>query len=221
MRGVYNMRYYSTFPSAIPLLWAGYSRVTRPSATFLHKIHSEEIFSWILVRLACVRHAASVRPEPGSNSHFKKFEMTSFRLFKIFVSNLLLANWLRFLFGFLHPHTFSETLFSFQSTTSVRFNQTAFIFYQALKLLSRTFLNLFFVIRSSYSSLAWQHLNILPASSPLCKYFFHFIDFSFAQASYSSCAASLETTLLIYNTCKTNASIFLINNLSRLKTRLQ
>ena len=150
------------------------------------------------VRLACIRHAASVRPEPGSNSHFKKFEMTSFRLFKIFVSNLLLANWLRFLFGFLHPHTFSETLFSFQSTTSVRFNQTAFIFYQTLKLLSRTFLNLFFAIRSSYSSLAWRHLNMLPASSPFCKYFFHFIDFSFAQASYSSCAASLEATLLIY-----------------------
>ncbi|MGO5502079.1 hypothetical protein ACTQV8_04625, partial [Lactobacillus amylovorus] len=66
-----------------------------------------------------------------------------------------------------------------------------------------------------------RHLNMLPASSPFCKYFFHFIDFSFAQASYSSCAASLETTLLIYNTCKTNASTFLINNLSRLKTRLQ
>ena len=97
-----------------------------------------------LARLACIRHAASVRPEPGSNSHFKKFEMTSFRLFKIFVSNLLLANWLRFLFGFLHPHTFSETLFSFQSTTSVRLNQTAFIFYQTLKLLSRTFFEFVF-----------------------------------------------------------------------------
>ena len=27
----------------------------------------------ILVRLACVKHAASVHPEPGSNSHVKKF----------------------------------------------------------------------------------------------------------------------------------------------------
>ena len=26
-----------------------------------------------LVRLACVRHAASVHPEPGSNSHVKVF----------------------------------------------------------------------------------------------------------------------------------------------------
>ena len=47
---------------------AGYSRVTHPSATKLNQIHSEEIFQNSSVRLACVRHAASVRPEPGSNS---------------------------------------------------------------------------------------------------------------------------------------------------------
>ena len=62
------MRYYSTFPSAIPLLWAGYSRVTRPSATVHESFLPERINSSFLVRLACVRHAASVRPEPGSNS---------------------------------------------------------------------------------------------------------------------------------------------------------
>ena len=101
---------------------------------------------------------------------FEKFEWLLIRLFKIFVSNLLLANWLRFLFGFLHPHTFSETLFSFQSTTFVRLNQTAFIFYQTLKLLSRTFLNLFFVA----FAFAWRHLNMLPAFLSLCKYFFCF-----------------------------------------------
>ena len=62
------MRYYSTFPSAIPHLWAGYSRVTRPSAT-VHLLNLPEgIINRFLVRLACVRHAASVRPEPGSNS---------------------------------------------------------------------------------------------------------------------------------------------------------
>jgi hypothetical protein len=27
----------------------------------------------LFARLACVRHAASVRPEPGSNSQFKSF----------------------------------------------------------------------------------------------------------------------------------------------------
>ena len=70
MRIPYFMRYYSTFLWAIPLLWAGYSRVTRPSATVHLLIHPEGIIKRLLVRLACVRHAASVRPEPGSNSRY-------------------------------------------------------------------------------------------------------------------------------------------------------
>ena len=37
-----------------------FSRVTHPSATRVNKL--------TLVRLACVRHTASVHPEPGSNS---------------------------------------------------------------------------------------------------------------------------------------------------------
>ena len=62
------MRYQHPFREVIPLSKAGYSRVTHPSATKLNQIHSEEIFQNSSVRLACVRHAASVRPEPGSNS---------------------------------------------------------------------------------------------------------------------------------------------------------
>ena len=62
MRYRYVMRYYHPFPEAIPLSEAGCSRVTHPSAT---KIKTEVFIS---VRLACVRRAASVRPEPGSNS---------------------------------------------------------------------------------------------------------------------------------------------------------
>ena len=73
MRLQYVMGYYSTFPSAIPRLWAGYSRVTRPSATVHISILPERILSIFLVRLACVRHAASVRPEPGSNSRSKLY----------------------------------------------------------------------------------------------------------------------------------------------------
>ena len=38
--------------------------LSRPSKLFTE--HS--VLSLISVRLACVRHAASVRPEPGSNS---------------------------------------------------------------------------------------------------------------------------------------------------------
>ena len=52
------MRYYHPFPEAIPLSKAGCSRVTPPSAARTE----------VLARLACVRRAASVRPEPGSNS---------------------------------------------------------------------------------------------------------------------------------------------------------
>ena len=37
-----------------------------------------------LVRLACLRHAASVHPEPGSNSP-KKFIFCSFELFTFLV----------------------------------------------------------------------------------------------------------------------------------------
>ena len=45
---------------------AGWSRVTHPFAT----VFPAE--AGLTVRLACVRHAASVHPEPGSNSPFEK-----------------------------------------------------------------------------------------------------------------------------------------------------
>ncbi len=41
------------------------------------------------VRLACIRHAASVRPEPGSNSHKKCFETVLRLLSSIVLSDLL------------------------------------------------------------------------------------------------------------------------------------
>ena len=43
---------------------AGWSRVTHPFATLF------PAKAGLIVRLACVRHAASVHPEPGSNSPF-------------------------------------------------------------------------------------------------------------------------------------------------------
>ena len=51
---------------------AGSPRVTHPSATQSLNRHPEGIVVKCFVRLACVKHAASVHPEPGSNSH-KKF----------------------------------------------------------------------------------------------------------------------------------------------------
>ena len=50
--------------------------LTRPPLS--HKsLPSEEIRLKCFVRLACVRHAASVHPEPGSNSHNKFFPASS------------------------------------------------------------------------------------------------------------------------------------------------
>ena len=71
MRSHERMRYCQPFPVVIPLIRAGSPRVTHPSATRL-KRSLTNLRSKYLVRLACVRHAASVHPEPGSNS-LKKF----------------------------------------------------------------------------------------------------------------------------------------------------
>ena len=51
---------------------AGCLRVTHPFAT--------RLYCYNLVRLACIRHAASVHPEPGSNSQIK-FVLFLFFLF--------------------------------------------------------------------------------------------------------------------------------------------
>ena len=59
------MRYYQSFLTVIPLYKVGCPRVTHPSATRL----CFTSFPHNPVRLACVKHAASVHPEPGSNSH--------------------------------------------------------------------------------------------------------------------------------------------------------
>ncbi len=56
------MGYYSQFPEAMPLYKVGCVRVTHPCAT---RHHPE---GHVTVRLACIRPAASVHPEPGSNS---------------------------------------------------------------------------------------------------------------------------------------------------------
>ena len=73
----------------------------------------------LLARLACIRHAASVRPEPGSNSHFLMFVWMFAHSFQdSHLGFICLRNWLRsFVLGSLNPHIFAKTLFSFQGTT--------------------------------------------------------------------------------------------------------
>ena len=74
MRIPYIMRYQRPFPDVIPLLKAGCSRVTHPSAT---DPRSKLLFT---VRLACVKRAASVRPEPGSNSLVSLYFISPFQV---------------------------------------------------------------------------------------------------------------------------------------------
>ena len=68
MRRPRSTRYQPRFPAVVPVRGEGRSRVTHPFATLF------AAGAALTVRLACVRHAASVHPEPGSNSSFGRPE---------------------------------------------------------------------------------------------------------------------------------------------------
>ena len=57
----YLAGYYPPVRMAIPVPGVGYPRITAPFATF------PQSYPRVLVRLACLIHAANVRSEPGSN----------------------------------------------------------------------------------------------------------------------------------------------------------
>jgi hypothetical protein len=63
------MRYCPQFPGGIPHQEVDYPRVTHPYATLLR-------IAPFLVRLACVKRAASVDSEPGSNSRLNRLFLT-------------------------------------------------------------------------------------------------------------------------------------------------
>ena len=86
------MRYYQSFPTAIPHNGAGCPRVTHPSATQSSQSFGRSLRLKSFVRLACVRHAASVHPEPGSNSHFKVCTFFKTLLVSSFFSLSVLPN---------------------------------------------------------------------------------------------------------------------------------
>ena len=59
------MQYYLEFPQAILLFKVySYALLTRPPLAIILKLPPRHV----AVRLACVKHAASVQSEPGSNS---------------------------------------------------------------------------------------------------------------------------------------------------------
>ena len=80
--------------------------LTRPPLS--HKqLQSEEICRKCFVRLACVKHAASVHPEPGSNSYVKVFVPSQFFwLTPVFLNRQKLVHYLvslRCLFALRKP----------------------------------------------------------------------------------------------------------------------
>ena len=92
------------------------SRVTHPSATNPEILHSEEIGFSFIVRLACVKHAASVRPEPGSNSRLNGLfnpKLTLALKFEI-IFNQQKIDWFKsffsLLFSFACPLVFPDDL---------------------------------------------------------------------------------------------------------------
>ena len=93
---------------------------------------------WIqLARLACIRHAASVRPEPGSNSQFENWAL--FNLLQIICLRIDFA----YLFGSNNVWpAHCETFFSFQSTNLRQVTQR-FISYSLVWFLSTSFWYLF------------------------------------------------------------------------------
>ena len=116
-----------------------------------------------LVRLACLRHAASVHPEPGSNSQ-KKF--------------IFLFIWT---FYFLVLPSFSNYLtfcsvFRDHFTIYYFFSQVAPLIYQIVLALSTYFLTFFtfFDISSFASSFFANAFLIYHFFTPLVKLFFYF-----------------------------------------------
>ena len=148
------------------------------------------------VRLACVKHAASVHPEPGSNSHKKFFpfqnQLANFN--HSLIPNVTVLGCFDFrlccsleliqianCFAVLNESFKVISLFSYQSSLFVVL-ATAFIFYQKHLSLSTTFL-FFFVVVSSDS-----HIRLSQHSFFVNNFFFPSRSFSrVTVASHAVC----------------------------------
>ena len=100
------------------------------------------------VRLACVKHAASVHPEPGSNSLNKCLLQVKINSWLIYPFYCFLRIFQSFVFMIL-KRTFEEcvSLFSYQrSVLHCHLSQTALLLYHVVSCLSRTFFNFFEVV---------------------------------------------------------------------------
>ena len=161
----YVIGHYHPFPEAIPFSEAGYSRVTHPSAT---KIINKSIIS---VRLACVRRAASVHPEPGSNS-LKKLYISKAYAFNYPVSLRITRNYCFIVFsdfsclfliknqGISRVVIFVNVQFS-KCLCFICLSETAYLLYHSFLILSSTFSEIFVIFLSHLQ----KHLLFYPINS--------------------------------------------------------
>ena len=114
---------------------------------------------WIqLARLACIRHAASVRPEPGSNSQFENWVfLICSRLFACELTSLICLDQTMF-----DPHT-AKLCSVFKVPTCVLVTQR-FISYSLVDSLSTSFWYLFFVSPANSFFTATTNISILVIS---------------------------------------------------------
>ena len=123
------------------------------------------------VRLACVKHAASVHPEPGSNSLNKCLLQVKINSWLIYPFYCFLRIFRSFVFMIL-KRTFEEcvSLFSYQrSVLHCRLSQTALLLYHVVSCLSRTFFNFFEVV---FVSLLQQLWYLITSNRLLSRTFF-------------------------------------------------
>ena len=158
--------------------------LTRPPLS--HKIFiSEENQIECFVRLACVKHAASVHPEPGSNSHVKSFFLPEL-IWQSIRNNVLIYCFkvASLIEAFLN---YSQNLSRFFTVQLSRFfvlllSATTSILYQMFDRLSTTFLIYFFAfiaIRIDFCRASRVSLVIISCSPTIVNNKFHFFAFSF------------------------------------------
>ena len=88
-----------------------YALLTRPPLSAI--VFRRNFRRWLLARLACVRRAASVHPEPGSNSHFLSIRtlFRGFRSFSLRVSFSLVSRFRVFSIPFSKSSLFLRLFF--------------------------------------------------------------------------------------------------------------
>ena len=146
--------------------------LTRPPLSPSKCKHSD-----VFVRLACVKHAASVHPEPGSNSLNKCLLQVKINSWLIYPFYCFLRIFRSFVFMIL-KRTFEEcvSLFSYQrSVLHCRLSQTALLLYHVVSCLSRTFSFLFDSFVISVRSLRRNSDRIPPLPGFVNKFLLFFL----------------------------------------------